>query len=183
MRQILTTLILLTGLHSCKEKVGQTDLPQTKIDAQYKDLDKIKEIKFGGGDVWGTTYIYSNADSSVKKVIVDYDAGDYGHGRNEYILVDNFLVFQRDSILDQVINKSPLDSSEYKLRETINHFNKDSTGTRTSKAVYSMTFDFSNKQIQELRNKKPDSLSLDKADYIKLLDELKEALTRTVIEE
>jgi len=86
MRQILTTLVLLTGLLSCKDKVGQTDLRQTRIEDQYKDLKKIKEIKFGGGDVWGTTHIFSNADSTTIKVLVEYDAGDYGRGKNEYII-------------------------------------------------------------------------------------------------
>jgi hypothetical protein len=182
MRQILTTLILI-GLLSCKEKVVQTDLPVAKIENQFKDLKKTKETKFGGGDVWGTTYIFNNTDSSVTKVLVDYDAGDYGKGRNEYLIVDSRLIYQRDSIVDQVINKSPLDSNEYKLRETLCYFNKDSTGTKTSKAVYSMTMDFDSERIQELKNKKADSLVLTKIDYLKMLEELKDALTRTVIED
>jgi hypothetical protein len=183
MRHILTTLILLTGLLCCKEKVGQTDLAQTKIEDQLKGLKKTKETKFGGGDVWGTTYIFNNADSSVTKVLVDYDAGDYGKGRNEYLIVNNILIYQRDSIVDQVINKSPLDSSEYKLQETISYFNKDSTGTRTSKSVYSMTFEFNGEKIKELKNKETDSLVLTKTDYLKMLSELKDALTRTIMED
>lgn len=183
MRQILTTLTLLTGLLSCKDKVGQTDLPQTRIEDQYKDLKKTKEIKFGGGDVWGTTHIFSNADSTTIKVVVEYDAGDYGRGKNEYILTNNRLIYQRDSIVDWLIVKSPLDSSKYKLRETISHFNADSTGTRTSRAVYSMTFEFDDEKKNELRSKPVDSVTLTKTDFIKVVGELKDALERRVVEE
>jgi hypothetical protein len=183
MRHIITTLILLIGLLSCKEKVGQTDSPETRIENQFKNLTKTKEIKFGGGDVWGTTYIFNNADSSVTKILVDYDAGDYGKGINEYIIVDNKLVYQRDSTLAGVINKSPLDSNEYKLHEVTSYFNNDSTGIKTSRAVYSKTFDFDDKKIKELKNKKTDSLTLTRADYLKMLAELKDALTKTVIED
>jgi hypothetical protein len=163
--------------------VGQTDLTQTKIEDKYKDLKKTKEIKFGGGDVWGTTYIFNNTDSSIVKVLVEYDAGDYGRGQNEYIVDDHRLIYQRDSIVDWLIVKSPLDSNKYKLRETICYFNADSTGTKTSRAVYSMTFNFDENKKTELRNKTVDSVTLTKLDYVKLVDELRNALERRVIEE
>lgn len=98
MRQISTTLILLIGLLSCKENVAQTDLLQTEPDDQLKNLKKIKETKFGGGDVWGTTKIFNNADSTVTRVVVDYSAGDYGNGRNEYLIVDNRLIYQKERL-------------------------------------------------------------------------------------
>jgi hypothetical protein len=183
MRHLLTTFIFVLGLVSCKEKAEPTCLEQTRIEDQFKNLKKTKETKFGGGDVWGTTYIFNNDDSSLTRVLVDYDAGDYGNGRNEYLVVDNRLVYQRDSIVDQIINKSPLDSSEYKLLETICYFEKDSTGTKTSKAVYSMTFDFSNEKIKELQDKTVDSIALTKTDYLKVLEELKDAVTRTMVED
>jgi hypothetical protein len=183
MRQLLTTLIFIVGLISCKEKRVTTDLRTTGIQNYNKDLKKIKEIMFGGGDVWGTTYIFNNADSSVTKVLVDYDAGDYGKGQNEYLTVDNRLVYKRDSIVDWLIVKSPLDSNKYKLRETICYFNADSTGTKTTKAVYSMTFEFDNEKKKELRNKTADSVALTKMDYIKLMGELKEALALRIVEE
>jgi hypothetical protein len=175
-------MIFTLGLISCKEKEPSTN--SHSIEKQsYTDLKKTKEIEFGGGDVWGTTYIFNNFDSSVVKVLVVYDAGDYGKGQNEYLVVDNKLTYQRDSIVDWVINKSPLDSSNYKLRETISYFNSDSTGTKISKAVYSMTFDFSDEKKEKLRTQTADSVNLTKMDYIKLMEELKEALERTVIVE
>lgn len=180
MRQILTTLSLLIGLLSCREKVGQTDSTQTIIEDQFKSLKKTKEIKFGGGDVWGTTHIFNNADSSMTRVVVEYDAGDYGKGQNEYLTIDNRLVYQRDSIVDWLIVKSPLDSNKFKLRETICYFNADSTGTKTSKAVYSMTFEFDDEKKKELRNKTVDSIDLTKNDYVKIFGELKDALERRV---
>lgn len=181
MRQILAFFIL-TGLLSCKGKVEQTNLSLNKTEDQFRDLKKSKEIKFGGGDVWGTTSIFTNADSTMTKVLVDYDAGDYGNGRNEYLIVNGRLIYQRDSIVDWVINKSSLDSSKYKLRETICYFNADSTGTMTTKAVYSMTMYFTSEKIQELKSKKPDSLVLASKDYLKLMSELKTALTSSLTE-
>jgi hypothetical protein len=183
MRHLLTTLIFVFGLISCKEKDEKTDLRTTEIQIHFKDLRKTKEIKFGGGDVWGTTYIFNNADSSTTKVLVEYDAGDYGKGQNEYLIVNNRILYQRDSIVDWLIVKSPLDSNKYKLRETICYFNADSTGTKTSKAVYSTTFEFDDEKKKELRNKIADSVALTKTDYIKLVGELEKALGRTLVEE
>ncbi len=183
MRQLLTTLTFILGLISCQEKVSEIDSRTTEIENYFKDLKKTKETKFGGGDVWGTTYIFNNSDSSITKVIVSYDAGDYGNGKNEYLIVDNRLIYQRDSILDEIINKSPLDSNNYKLRETISYFNKDSTGTRTSKSVYLMTIESSDEKKNELMNKTADSVALVKTDYIKAFRELKEALDLKLIKE
>ncbi len=171
------------GHISCNDKGVATDLQTTEIPNYRKDLKKTKEIKFGGGDVWGTTYIFNNADSSVTKVLVDYDAGDYGKGRNEYLIVDNKLIYKKDSLVDWLIIKSPLDSNKYKLRETIYYFNTDSTGTRISRAVYSMTSEFDDEKKKELTNKTADSVALTKSDYIKLVGELTEALGRRKIEE
>jgi peptide methionine sulfoxide reductase MsrA len=153
-----------------------TELLTVKIQNYNKDLKKTKEIKFGGGDVWGTTSIFNNADSSITKVLVLYDAGEYGNVKIEYLIVDNKLIYQRDSVLAEVINKSTLDSDNYKLHETVSYFNNDSTGTRTSKSVYSMTVEYSDKKRNELMNKTADSVALEKTDYIKALNELKEAL-------
>jgi hypothetical protein len=177
-------LLFVLSFISCKEKEAEkTNLRTAEIQNYFKDLKKTKEIRFGGGDVWGTTYIYNNADSSIIKVLVKYDAGDYGKGQNEYLIVDNRLIYQRDSIVDWLIIKSPLDSNKYKLRETISYFNADSTGTKTSKAVYSMTFEFNDEKKKELKNKTADSVALIKTDYVKLFGELKEVLGRTIIEE
>jgi len=81
---------------------------------------------------------------------IDYDAGDYGKGRNEYCNVDDFVVYQKDSIVGGLIVKSPIDSNQYKLRETISYFNGDSTGTRISRAVYSTTLDFSDEKKKRI---------------------------------
>jgi hypothetical protein len=181
MREVIITLICLSALICCKDK--GTDSLATKIQDYSKGLKKTKEIKFGGGDVWGTTYIYNNQDSSVTKVLVDYDAGDYGKGRNEYLIVDNIVVYQKDSIVDWVIVKSPLDSNQYKLRETISYVNGDSTGTKISKAIYSTTLEFSDEKKRELQNVIADSITLTKSDYIKMHSELKDALGRAIIVE
>jgi hypothetical protein len=175
MKNVLTTLILI-GLISCEKNKGHIDLQTTDIKAFYQDLTRKQEIKFEDGDSWGTISIYSNADSSVVRVIIDFDNGDYGNGRNEYLAVENRLIYQRDSVSDWLIVKSPMDSNNYKLRETILQFDSDSMGTKTSKAVYSLTADFNNEKKKEFNEKPVDSVKLNKDDYIKALDELRRVL-------
>jgi hypothetical protein len=167
MREVIIALICISGLICCKDK--ETDSLVTKIQNYSKDLRKTKEIEFGGGDVWGTTYIYNNQDSSVIRVLVDYDAGDYGKGLNEYLIVDNFILYQRDSLVDWLITKSPMDSNKYKLRETMLYFNDDSTGTEISRAVYSTTFEFSDEKKRQFRNDMADSVALTKLTTLKYL--------------
>lgn len=99
MRQVIISLICVFGLISCK-KGKESDSIVNNIQNYSKNLKKTIEIQFGGGDVWGTTYIYNNQDSSILKVLVEYDAGDYGKGINEYLLVDNLIIYQRDSLVD-----------------------------------------------------------------------------------
>jgi hypothetical protein len=188
----LTTLLIILGLFSCREKgkenekeeyAKQTDLRRSAIQKYFKGLKKTKETKFGGGDGSGTTYIFNNADSSITRVIVEYYAGDYGNGSNEFLLADNRLIYQRDSIVDWLAIKSPLDSSNYKLSEVVSYYNIDSTGTKFSKEVYLLTLDFNEDKRKELETKKTDSLTLTKEDYIKSLEELKEALKLKLLEE
>lgn len=63
--------------------------------------------------------------------------GDYRKGENEFLLVDNKLVYQREYVLDWLLVKSPEDSTNYKVREVVSYFRTNSTGIRKSKAVYS----------------------------------------------
>ena len=92
-------------------------------------------------------------------------------------------MYQRDSLVDWLIIKSPMDSNKYKLRETILYFNDDSTGTKISRAVYSTTLEFSDEKKRQLRNDVADSIALTKLDYIKIRTELKDALGRTIVVE
>ena len=182
MRLILTILIFCFLIFSCNENRKETNWT-TKIEDKLKDLKKTKEVKFGGGDVWGTKYIYSNNDSSIMKIKVDYDAGDYGKGQNEFLLVNSHLVYQRDYVFDWLIIKSPQDSNNYKLRETVSYFKPDSTGIKQSKAVYSKSLEFNNAKIQELRNKGSDTETLNKTDYVRQYEELKQTLEFELIED
>jgi hypothetical protein len=124
----------------------------------------------------GTRYIFNNKDSSVVKILVKYSSGEYGNGENEFLLVNNHLIYQRDYTVDWLALESPADSNDYKLTEVVSYFNPDSTGTRGSKSLSLPSLDITGQNSEQLRNKLADKELLTKVDYLVFVDELKKAL-------
>ena len=175
-------MIFVFGVISCNEKTTETDWISS-VEGNLRNLKQTEETKFGGGDVWGTRYIYSNDDSSVVKVVVDYDAGDYGKGQNEFLLVDSMLLYQRDYVLDWLAVKSPLDTNNYKLREAVSYFKADSTGLKKSQTVYTRSLEITEAKKDELKNKITETDTLTKSEYVRQWNELKNALQLELIED
>ena len=178
----ITILICIFGLIGCKDKKGETDLI-LGIEEKFKNLKPAGQTKFGGGDVWGIRHVYANNDSSVVKIVVDYDAGDYGKGQNEFLLVDSKLVYQRDYVLDWLVVKSPLDTNNYKLREAVSYYSADSTGLKKSKTVYTRSLEVTEAKKEEFKNRMVETDTLTKNDYVTQYDELKKALQLELIED
>ncbi len=135
-------LILVVVLFSCKERA--TVQSESKNDGA--SFQQVVEANFGEGDVEGTLRVFRNADSSRTKVVVEYNAGDYGNGRNEFVTLDGQLMFQRDSVVEWLMPQSPLDSNVYELRESSFYFSSDSSGVYTYRAVYSPSRDFDSRK-------------------------------------
>lgn len=159
-----------------KDLVPERDPRTTKIDNYIKDLKETQAIEFGAGDTWGTRYIFNNTDSSVIRVLIKYSSGDYGNGQDEFLLVDNKLIYQKNYSIDWLAEDPLPDTSDYQIRETILFFNPDSTGTKESKFVYSQQLEITEEKTKELKAKLPEKKVLSKNDYINSIEELKNAL-------
>ena len=90
MKYIILLLIALPAL-----LFGQENLITERTVETFnlrEALIKNSEVEFGGGDVWGTTSYYTNSDSTQIRVLVKYDAGDYGNGEVEFFIINEKLV-------------------------------------------------------------------------------------------
>ncbi len=169
MRGLLTILILLTTLISC----GQTNLKNEVIKkTEFLDKELKKELKteFEGGDVWGTILTYSNNDSTSNKIIIKYNAGDYGQGESVFYLLDHKLIFVSEIKSSWIADVDP-DKNQYEFSETKYYFSDKEDGLRENRKLKTKYFEF-DRGINELKNQKflIDSLTVD--DYILMLDKV-----------
>jgi len=143
-------------------------------------LKKKKEVEFGGGDVWGTTFYYANNDNTALRIVTKYDAGDYGSGEVEFFIVDERLIYQKEYVLDWLI-KGNKDGQNYKLRETIYYFSEDGTGLKASKHTYTTELKVTVEDRNKLHEATTATQPLETSDYTKQRAELTEVMKRELI--
>jgi hypothetical protein len=150
---------------------NQTSLTEAKVADLREKLSLSVEEEFDGGDVWGTTYYYSNTDSTKIRVLYKYDAGDYGSGEIEFFVINNKLLYQKNLILDWLIESNEEDQS-YKLSETIYYFSDTKNGTKLSRQVYTSMGTVSKNDTDKLNLIDPQKQTLAEDDYVKQMKEL-----------
>lgn len=121
-------------------------------------------------------YIYSNKDSSIVRVVVDYTAGDYGRGQNEFVVTHDRLIYQKDLVHDWLVVNSPQDTNNYQLRETVRYFKTDSTGIKHFRTVYTKSLEINEAEKDELKNKMVETDTLTKSEYVQQYNEFRNAL-------
>ncbi|MFT6443763.1 MAG: hypothetical protein ACJASM_003326 [Salibacteraceae bacterium] len=180
MKRIILILIFIPELLFGQE--GLITKRTTEITNLRETLEKNSEVEFGGGDVWGTTFYYANADSTQIRIVAKYDAGDYGNGEVEFFVFDDKLVFQKEYILDWLV-KGNQDGQNYKLRETIYCFSNDGTGLKTSKHTYTTDLKVSTENRRKLNEAITETQILEIHDYTKQRAELTEVMKRELIKD
>ncbi len=175
MKFIFLTLIFIPG-----PLFGQGNLiiqRNSEITILRETLKKKKEVDFGGGDVWGTTFYYVNKDSTELRIVVKYDAGDYGNGEVDFFLIDEKLIYQKEYVLDWLVKRNK-DGQSYKLRETTYYFSENGTGLKTSKQTYTSELKVSAEDSSKLNEATTSTQPLDTSDYTKQRSKLTDVMKR-----
>lgn len=164
---------------------AQVDLIQNqtaRVTELREVLEKNKEVQFGGGDVWGTTIYYTNADSSELRIVTKYDAGEYSYGESEFFVVDEKLIFHKEYAVDWLLKENH-EGKQFKLNETIYYFSDSKTGFKTSRYTYTSELNLLAADHRNLNNEEVETELLDSNYYADQMAALKEVIRLELIKD